>query len=471
MFIKSWLQRARQSAAAWSFIATALRVGANVFVLPIVLRKLPADQFGVWVVFGTIGGLAALLDFGFEYTITRMTSYAWGGATKFVAFGIHQDDTAQASQSPSLSLLRDLIATLKAYYFYAGLGVLTLLAVGGGVWIWMATRQLEDAGSLRLAWVVFAGGCWLNFVVGRWPALLTGVGAVRETQVASIISLLFYYVVVAAGLFSGLGIWALVAGSVVMGFVARHLGKHFFKERVQLPGGLPHAHFHPELFQAIWPNAWRAGLVGVGGYLSVQSNTLICSAFLGLKTTAAYGLSFQLVNLLFGLCLVWVSVKLPLISALRQQDRRDEIADIFGRRMRLSLLSYSAGTLVILFVAPLVLRWLGSKTPLIATEQLAALAFIRLLELHQVLYATLVITENHNPFFKPSLIFGAATVVVSALLTPFYGLWGLILSMGLIQALFNDWWPVLRGLRGLGFKPGAYFLHHYLRPKAWLELF
>ena len=469
--MKFLLQRIHRSAAAWSFLATLLRVGANVFVLPFVLRKLPSDQLGVWYIFGTIGGLASLLDLGFEPTITRMTSYAWGGAKRFVAFGIHQDDTAQTNPQPNLPLLRDLIATLKAYYFYVGIAVLVLLTVGGGIWIWITTRNLDAAESLRLAWLVYAGGCCLNFVIGRWPALLTGVGAVREAQLASILSLLFYYAIVTAGLLGGLGIWALVLGYLGMGFVARQQGRMFFKQLVALPAGLPGAHFHREIFQAIWPNAWRTGLVGIGSFLSLQANTLICSGYLGLKTTAAYGLSFQLVAMLFGLCNVWVAVKLPVINTLRQQGRSDEIASLFARRMRLTLLSYVAGALVIIFVAPLALVWMKSKTPLISPEQLAVLALIRLLELHHTAYTMLVLSENYNPFLKPSLIHGSAVVVVSLILTPLCGVWGVILSMGLVAACFSNWWPVLRALRGLGLKPGDYFLHHFLRPKAWLELF
>jgi hypothetical protein len=64
-----------------------------------------------------------------------------------------------------------------------------------------------------------------------------------------------------------------------------------------------------------------------------------------------------------------------------------------------------------------------------------------------------------------------AVVVISMALTPIYGVWGVILSMGLVGLCFNNWWPVLRALRGLGLKPANYFLHQYLRPTAWLELF
>jgi len=465
------LQRIHRSAAVWSFLATTLRMGANVFILPLVLHLLSKDDYGVWAVFGAIGGFAALLDLGFEQTITRMTSYAWGGAVKFVAFGIHQDETAQPNQNPNLTLLRELIATLRAYYFYVGMVVLVLLMAGGGIWIWFTTRGLVDAQSLRLAWLVFAGGCWFNFVIGRWPALLNGIGAIREAQAAAIISQLVYYVVVSVGLLAGYGVWALVVAYVSMGFVARYFGKRFFVGRAELPGGLPRAHFHKEIFNATWPNAWRTGMVSIGAFLTVYANTLICNAFLGLTTTGSYNLSFQLVNLLFGLCNVWVIVKLPAINALRLQGRNDEIVNVFARRVRLTLLCYLAGTLVIIFVAPMVLPWVRSNTHLMATGPLAALALFRLLELHHTMYAMLVMSENQNPFLKSSLISGAAIVIASLILTPMYGLWGMILSMGVVQLCYNNWWPVLRALQGLGLKPGTYFAHHYLRPKAWLELF
>src|ERR1035438_2635032 len=90
--MKALFQRVHRSAVAWSFVATLLRVGASIFVLPLVLRKMPPDQLGLWYVFGTIGGMASLLDLGFEPTITRMASYAWGGASKFVAFGVHRSE-------------------------------------------------------------------------------------------------------------------------------------------------------------------------------------------------------------------------------------------------------------------------------------------------------------------------------------------------------------------------------------------
>ena len=468
--MKALFQRVHRSAVAWSFVATLLRVGASIFVLPLVLRKMPPDQLGLWYVFGTIGGMASLLDLGFEPTITRMASYAWGGASKFVAFGVHQEDSSRQHDGPNLPLMQDLVATLKAYYFYVGLAVLVLLSLGGGSWIWLATRDLASANMVRLAWLVYAAGCCLNFITGRWPALLSGAGAMREAQFVGIISLLSYYLIAVTGLLFGLGIWALVLGSLGMGIMAQSLGRQFFKQFVNLPHGLPGARFHREIFQAIWPNAWRTGLVAVGAFLIVQSNTLVCSIYLGLKTTASYGMSFQIVAMLFGLCNVWVAVKMPVITQLRVQGRNDEIVNLFVRRMRLTILSYVSGALVIIFLAPPALHLLGSKTPLIPWEQLAVLALIRFLELHHSLYAGLVLSENQNPFLKTAVITGAAIVASSLVLTPVYGVWGMLLSAGVVQLCYANWWPVLRALRGLGLKPADYFTHNFLSPKAWLEL-
>jgi len=465
--MKVLFQRTVRSAAAWSFLATLLRVGASVFVLPLILRKIPPEQLGLWYVFGTIGCFASLLDFGFEPTITRLASYTWGGARRLAAFGIHKDESAPTNVEPNRPLLGELVATLKVYYFWIGLAVLVLLALGGGGWVWIVTANLATATSLRLAWLVYATGCCLNFISGRWPALLSGVGAVREAQHIGIISSLCYYIFAVGGLLAGLGLWAMVLGFLAMGFATRTLGKHVFQRVVALPGGLPPAHFHREIFSVIWPNAWRLGLVSVGAFLIVQANTLVCSAFLGLKTTASYGISTQLIAMLVGLCNVWVSVKWPLINQLRVQGRNDEIVRVFVSRMRLTILSYFAGASAILFLAPLVLRVIGSKTTLLPSGQLAVLALIQFLEMHHAIYATLVLSENRNPFLKPALISGVAVIISSVVLTPRYGVWGMLISTGLVQASYNNWWPVLRALRGLELKPSHYFIHIFLRPRPW----
>jgi O-antigen/teichoic acid export membrane protein len=463
--MRAFLHRVFDSTVAWTLLGTLLRVGASVFVLPLVLRKLPPEHLGLWYVFGTLGGFALLLDLGFEATIARTTAYLWAGATRLTAFGFHEE--AAISREPNRALLAELIATLRAYYRRLGLGVLLLLSGGGGAWVWIKTASLPEASSLRAAWFVYAFGSCLNFVSGRWPALLTGIGAMRESQQIAIVALLLYYVAAVAGLLAGFGLWALVIATVAMGVLARELGRRAFRRAAALPGGIPNPHFFPTIFAALWPNAWRTGLVSLGYFLIVQANTLVCSAFLGLKTTASYGLTFQLVTMLAGLSAVWVQVKLPLINQLRVQSAHAEIACLFARRLRLTVASFAAGAVVIIFAAPVVLAMIGSKTSLLPTAPLAAMLLIQFLEMHHNQYGHLVLSENHNPFLKPALLSGGAVMLLSVALTPRLGVWGLLLSAGTVQAAYSNWWTVLRGIRGLRLTPGTYFTHYLFPLAAW----
>ena len=72
--MKRFAQRIYQSAIAWNFLSTFLRVGAGVIILPMILRTMPPEQLGLWYVFGTLGAFATLLDFGFEPTVTWLNS-------------------------------------------------------------------------------------------------------------------------------------------------------------------------------------------------------------------------------------------------------------------------------------------------------------------------------------------------------------------------------------------------------------
>src|SRR5260221_3271184 len=255
---------------------------------------------------------------------------------------------------------------------------------------------------------------------------------------------------------AGFGLWALVVAVLVMGAVARWLGRRVFVERAVLPDGIPPANFHRDIFAAIWPNAWRMGLVSLGTFMIIQANTLVCSAFLDLKTTASYGISFQLVMLLVGISSIWVQVKMPVINQLRVAGDLAEIARIFAARMRLLILSFAAGALAIIVIAPAVLQAIGSKTNVLPMPLLSTLLLIQFLEMHHSQYGSLVLTENRNPFLRPALISGGLIVVLSAVLTPRLGVWGLLLSSGCVQLAFNNWWPVLRGIRGLGMTTGQF---------------
>jgi O-antigen/teichoic acid export membrane protein len=288
-------------------------------------------------------------------------------------------------------------------------------------------------------------GVSLGFANSLWPSLLAGINAVKEAQQITSVCLLLFVCLAVAGLLAGLGMWALVAGTIVAGIAERVIGRMFFFRLVPLPPGK----FDVPVLRALWPIAWRTAAVGLGAFMTLQANTIICSAFLDLRTTASYGLSLQAVTALVGISSIWVRVRLPAINHLRAQGMVERIPQIFRQRIVFALLTFGAGAGALLLFGRPLLEMLKTQTQLLPTALLATLLLIQLLEMHHSLYAELVYSENVNPFVTPALISGGAIIILSVLMTPRFGVWGILLPSGFVQLCFNNWWPIVRALRGL----------------------
>jgi O-antigen/teichoic acid export membrane protein len=452
--MRQLVQRISRSAISWSLIAAALRFGSALLLLPLILWRIPSDELGLWYVFISLGALAALMDLGFAHSVTRSAGYLWAGSRTLLPFGIDladplldTDTTGRAIHlQPNFPMLSNLVASLRVYYLAAGGLLLLLLSTAGGAWIWHKSVGLTNAQSIRLAFLAYAISVSLGFANSLWASLLAGINAVKEAQQITAVCLLAYFCLAAAGLLAGLGVWALVIGTIVAGFTERLIGRTFFYRLVPLRSGK----FDFSVLRVLWPNAWRTAAVGFGAFMIFQANTLICSAFLDLRTTASYGLSLQAVTLLVGVSSIWVRVRLPTINHLRAQGMVERIPAIFRPRIVFALLTFGAGAAALLLLGRPLLELLNARTQLLPAALLATLLLIQLLEMHHSLYGELVYSENVNPFMKPALLSGGAIIILSVLLTPRFGVWGMLLASGLVQLCFNNWWPVLRAIRGLG---------------------
>ncbi len=444
--MRKLVQRASHSAVGWGLFAIALRFGSALLLLPLILRHLSPEELGLWYVFVSLGALALLVDLGFAPNIVRATGYLWAGSRTLLPFGISLEEIENNHRPPNVEMLADLVASVRVYYL-ALAGVLFLLLSGaGGAWIWHKSAGLTNANSIRAAFLVYALGLSLGFAHNLWPSLLSGINAVRQTQQITAGCLIAQFCLTAAGLVLGWKLWALVLGAVVAYVAERITARIVFSQLSPLRS----AKFDFSLIAVLWPNAWRGAAVGLGAYMILQANTLICSAFLDLRTTASYGLSLQAVTLLVGLSSIWVIAKMPTIYHLRAQGLLTQIARIFRQRISFAVVTFIVGAIILLSLGQNLLLHLHAQTLLLPRALLALLLVIQLLEMHHGLYGELVYSENVNPFVRPALISGATIVIFSLVLTPRFGLWGMLLATGAVQLCFNNWWPVRRAIRGLG---------------------
>jgi len=473
--VKEIGQRILQSAVFWNYLTVALRSGAAILLLPLILRKLTPEEVGLWYVFLAMAGMGALLDLGFGNALNRAVGYAWAGADKLLPKGLEpvtSDGKELVEAKPNRELLGRLVATMRWFYLGLGLVLLLLLELGGGAWVWHKSAGLEQAEMVRLAWAVFACGCAINTMGSLWPNLLTGINGVREAQKVFLIALVANYVFSIGGLLAGWGLWGPVSGQVVMGLLNRLLGRSVFLRlagaELQYAGRKPDA----QLLRTLWPNSWRVGAVTMGIYLTMLANTLLASAFLSLPETASFGLSLQIGFFLSQISTVWVLVKMPWFNQLRQMGKTQDIQPLFFSRVWLFLLIFISGSVVLCLGGDWILQnVLGARTSLLPVPQRALLLLVVGLEAHHSLYRELVQTTNENPFVRPMLLTAAASLTLVCLLAPLLGAWGLILGPCLAQLLFNNWWVVWKGVKSLGLDGSQYwpaFFRSFLRlPEFW----
>ena len=91
-----------------------------------------------------------------------------------------------------------------------------------------------------------------------------------------------------------------------------------------------------------------------------------------------------------------------------------------------------------------VLRLIDSQTMFLPTAMFAVMVGFHLLEDNQTMATGFIMSDNKIPFFIPSLVSGAATVVLLWLFLDVlgWGVWGMILAPGIAQLAYQDWkWP------------------------------
>lgn len=433
----------------WSYIGNTLKYGISFFTLPLVLRYLEKEQLAIWYVFGAIGGLMMLLDFGLNPTIMRNISYAWSGAKELKQNGIYSDGFAS---EPNYKLLYEVIRESKKIYSILAVISLVLLLTVGTYYINNISINLENNKVIIISWIIYSIACALNFYYSYITALLLGTGSIKESEIAIAVANLCYLFVLAIGLaYLKLGILALSVCYLLTPLISRNLSKKFFftpkikNELVKIKEEKNDSTKIENLFKIIWYNTYKLGIVTIGAYLITQSNTIICSKFIDLDTTGQYGLALQFFNLIAIFSSIVFRSYLPVFNEARLRKNEDRLKQYFSVAVFVGWVSYIFAGIMFIAFGPIVIRLIGSKTQLLDIKLLSFMFLYLFLEFnHGTLFSTFMTTKNEIPFVKPSLISGIFIICLSIIFVKTFklGIVGLMLSQCLVQLSYNNWkWP------------------------------
>ena len=427
----------------WSYAGTAFMIGAGVILLPFILHKMPQETVGIWNIFQTITALVLLLDFGFRPTFARNISYIFSGVKSLQRNGVAHT-TSEAAVD--YSLLKGTLLAMKRFYRWMALAVFALLATAGTAYFYYILQKYSgDRQDALIAWILLIAINCYNLYTFYYEALLTGKGYVTRAQQINMLGQAVYLALAIGLIYAGFGLTAIVASQLISTVIRRILTYHvFFTPELK-------AHLHdvaPQepkgILQAITPNAVKIGLTQLGGFMVNKSAILIGSAFLTLEQVACYGITIQVMDILARCATVFYQSYLPKLAQCRAENDLNGLKRYYILCTGSLLAVYVVGGVAWVFLGNWALDLIQSQTPFVPTAMLMVMLLISTLEHNHAVSAGFIMADNKIPFFIPSLVSGAATVVLLwVFLSPLQmGIWGLILAPGIAQLAYQNWkWP------------------------------
>ncbi len=428
---------------AWSYAGTAFMIGAGVILLPFILHKMPQETVGIWNIFQTITALVLLLDFGFRPTFARNISYIFSGVKSLQRNGVAHT-TSEAAVD--YGLLKGTLLAMKRFYRWMAIAVFALLATAGTVYFYYILQKYSgDRQDALIAWILLIAINCYNLYTFYYEALLTGKGYVKRAQQINMLGQAVYLALAIGLIYAGFGLTAIVASQLISTVIRRILTyRVFFTPELKANIESVEPQEPKAILSAISPNAIKIGLTQLGGFMVNKSAILIGSAFLTLEQVACYGITIQVMDILARCATVFYQSYLPKLAQCRAENDLNGLKRYYILCTGSLLAVYAVGSVAWIFLGNWALDIIQSQTHFVPTAMLMVMLLISTLEHNHAVSAGFIMADNKIPFFIPSLISGAATVLLLWIfLSPLQmGIWGLILAPGIAQLAYQNWkWP------------------------------
>ena len=427
------IERLFKSPVFWTGLVTLLRTGGFFLVLPLVLRKIPSEELGMWYVFLGIAQFSGIVELGFAPNISRFASYFMGGALSPRSIGI--DHATEENIGPNLAGLKGLAEMSMNLYPKLGASMGFIMTFGGGFWLYHKFGTAFWSWHVAPAFFLFAAGMTLNMYGYFWMNMLFGVDRVRQGQQIFALGLVLNYLFCVTGLLLGAGLYALAMGQIALALVPRWIAQRIVRrDFLQVsPASQKIA------WRDLWPMTWRSGLCTFGSYLSLPAMTLLCAQLTGLADTARFGLSLQLALMLHALSATWMSVLWPRLGSMRARRQFSEMKKLIFNRLTLSLGTYFFGAVAAWLLAPEALHLFRSKTDFLPAIPLAALLIVVGVDLIVGLFSAILLTGNRVPQLGAALLNGFLTLMFALIFSRFWGILGIVVAPACAQLSFNLW--------------------------------
>lgn len=435
----------RKKDVFWSYLAQIFITVSGFVTLPLILKLLSVEEIGMNYLMLSLGSLVSLFDFGFTPQFSRNIAYVFTGAQILKKEGV----SVTQFRTVNYRLLATLIHTAEFIYRRLAFIVFLVMMTLGTYYIYFVTNGFTNIDNSLPIWVLFSLGTFFNIYYSYYTALLIGKGLIMESKKAMVYSKLVYIVLAFIFLLSGLGLMGVVLANLIAPFVNRFISyRYFFTTDLNAKVNVFNISKKEklELFEIVWYNARKLGLVFVGSYAINKLSIFLAGLFLPLYDISSYGLMLQLFGLLSMISGMLFSVFEPQFSSLRTKGDINSLIKVFAFSMNVYYVTFIFGSFILVFLCPLLLKNLSSSVELPSYFVMLIFAVVLFLEGNHSNFATLIVTNNKVPFVKSALVAGFFIGLGDFILLKYteFGIFGLVLVQGFVQIAYANWkWPLV----------------------------
>ena len=431
----------------WNYAATFLKIAASILLMPLILKKLPSEEVGIWSVFITITAFSNLLDFGFSPSFTRNVSYIFSGVKSLKATG-YEIVTSDTAGKVDFGLLKGTITAMRWLYLRMSIVLLVILSTLGSFYIYSLLNNYKgNHNEVYIAWTLLCLINTYNLYTLYYDSLLQGKGLIKRSKQIIIIGQSTYILVAAVMILMDYGLIAIVSAQLVSVVIIRWFSyKSFFNTETKSALHSIESRPWKEIISAISPNAVKIGLTTVGSFIVQRSSIIIGSLYLSLNEIGSFGITMQLIAVIASLAIIYPMTFQPKIAQLRIENNITSIKNLYLKGQFLLFMTFLICGIVLIFAGNWALHLIKSQTDLLSPLMILAAVVISFLENNHSIAGGILLSKNEVPFFKAALISGGGTVLLLLICFQFTDMkiWSMIIAPGLIQGVYQNWkWPIV----------------------------
>lgn len=433
----------------WGYFAQFFSIASGIIVLPLILHLLSPEEIGMNYLMLTVGSMVSLFDFGFGPQFGRNITYIFSGAQELKKEGVNINENERRNKQINYRLLSTMVYTARFVYRRLSFTVLLFMLSVGTLYIYNVTNGFTTVHNALLIWIIYSVSTYFNIYFTYYSSLLIGKGLIMESKKAMVFSRVIYIFLSIILLKYGVGLLSIAIANLIAPFIERYISYNFFftKElNEKLDCYIITKEEKLDLFEIIWHNAKKLGLVFIGSYAISRFAMFLAGLYLPLSVVASYGLMMQLVGLIYSIASTLFNIYNPRFAALKMEGRKSLLIKDFAYSMGVYYLLFIIGGIFLLFFVPDLLKVIKSNAILPSFGIILLYLIFMLLEGNHSNFSTLIVIGNTVPFLWVSLITGCLISLGSYFSLSFtnLGIMGLILVQGIVQLAYSNWkWPLV----------------------------